>query len=262
MPTPTAKDPGLDHWIGIAGYRLQMGMKAAAYDFSRAMLDSPNLGHQTTRQTHGAYTYKGTLSGDSSHNVAAGLQALMLLDSQVYLDVGKNAGDAAIIARVNTSQQGETIPFGSMVTWSLPFQTDAHEHAAVNVVGTLANHWKPGASALTATGTTTAVQMTRAVAADEEIIFAVMEADYPAPSAGSTLVGKLQSATDEVFTTPVDRITLSSIGATFGAQSDVLAGAFSANLWWRISWTVTGTTPTRYPIAAFGWRLSNNYLIP
>lgn len=260
MPTPQIKDTGLANWTGLGGYRLQLGLNQKGWEASREMLASPNLGEDVTKQRHGAFSYRVPLSGNSNQNIQDGLAALQRSAAQeIFIDVGENVGDHATIGRGLIDSGGTTWPAHQLVTFSTTFQPGNHEHVVVNPVGTLANHWKPGAAALAATGNTTSVQMTHAITADEELVFAVMEPDYPGPSAASTLVGKLQSATDAIFTTPVDRITLPSIGAAAGAEMDVLAGAITGSLWWRIAWTVTGSTPTRYPIAAFGYRKSSTY---
>lgn len=262
MPTPQAKDPGIHHYLGLDGYRLQLGLRSMGWDANRTVLPGNYLGNEVMQDLHGAYDYKIPLAGDKSEAIILALEALYRAGTTPVLltSVGKSAGDYAIIGRGKINGLPNSRTFNQVATWDTIWGAGDGEHVALNITGCLANHWAPGASALTATGNTAAIQMVRAVTADEEIIFVVQEADYPGPSAGSTLVGKLQSATDQAFTTPVDRITLSSIGATRGAESGVLAGAFSANLWWRIAWTVTGSTPTRYPIGAFGWRPSSTYV--
>lgn len=259
MPTATLKDAGVHHYPGLSGYRIQTA-RALGWDANRTLLDAGYLGVETLDAVHGAFTYKVPISGDTTPAIKDGLLALQRsTDPVIYTDVGKDVGTAAVIGRGKIDGLPNQHSFNTLATFSTTFCAGDGEHVAVNPVGTLANHWAPGASALAATGTTTPVQFTDAVAADEELIFAVQEASYPGPSAGSTLTAVLKSATDQVFTTPVTRITLTAIGATFGAETGVLAGAISANLWWRVDWALTGTTPTRYPTAAFAKRPSSTY---
>ena len=265
MPTPVTKDPGLYHWAGIDGYRFQLGMRELGFDWQRAMLESPNLGGDSTRQVHGVHTFLNTLTGDSSAAIDDAIHTLRRSTTQqVLINVGKDDGDAAMISRGYLGGgSGVSHQATALTTFTVPFQSDEHEHAAINAVGTLANYWTPGAAALAATANGTAIQFTEAVAVDDEILFAFMEPDFPGPSAASTLAGDLFSATDQIFTTPVSRVAgLGTIGATLGVKSGVVSGVLAANLWWRVQWTVTGATPTRYPIAAFVKRKKAGYQEP
>ncbi len=258
MPTPVTKEVGLCHWTGVgdstAGYRFQLGLRELGFDWSRVMLDAPNLGHKTTRQVHGAFQFLNTLAGDLSAAIDDALHYIRRTTSQmVLLDVGENAGDGAMISRgYGGGSHGGSHTHGQISTFSLPWQTDQHEHAAVNAVGTLANHWKTGATAVSATANGTAVQFTEAVVAGEEILFAWMEPDYPGPGAGTGLTGDLYYADDEAFTINATAAVtgLGAIGATDGALSGVTSGAIATDKWWRVQWTVTGAD-VRYPVAAF-----------
>lgn len=61
---------------------------------------------------------------------------------------------------------------------------------------------------------------------------------------------KLQSASDAVFTTPVDRVTF-GVAGTVGAQRAQVSGPIT-DTWWRLVWTITGTTPSVSFAAAAG----------
>ena len=256
MPAVEVKDQSFNHFLLLDGYRFAGSVRTQGWNSARTMLPADYLGNLAMDQVHGAFDYRIPLAGDASIAILTALEDFQRRDSTLVLltDVGLNPGNAAIIGSGRTNGMPHGRETNAIATWETEWSTGDHEHVAQNSVGTLENRIAPGSSALTATGNGTAVLMAAAVSAEEELVFAVHEPEFPGPTSGSTLVGVLESATDQVFTTPVPRITLPSIGDTRGSEFLTLAGPLTGGLWWRVAWTVTGGSPQRFPVAAFGKR--------
>jgi hypothetical protein len=92
----------------------------------------------------------------------------------------------------------------------------------------------------TATGVGTAYQL-GAVSAAQKLFAAlhVLAASGTTPS----LVVKVQSDDTQAFTTPTDRITFAAQNAANAVWATPVAGAIT-DTWWRVTWTITGTTPS------------------
>lgn len=92
----------------------------------------------------------------------------------------------------------------------------------------------------TTTGVGTAYQL-GAVSAVQDLFAAlhVLVASGTTPS----LVVKVQSASNQAFTTPNDRITFAAQNAANAVWATPVAGAIT-DTWWRVTWTITGTTPS------------------
>jgi hypothetical protein len=92
----------------------------------------------------------------------------------------------------------------------------------------------------TTTGVGTAYQL-GAVSAVQKLYAAlhVLAASGTTPS----LVVKVQSASNQAFTTPNDRITFTAQNVANAAWATPVPGAIT-DTWWRITWTITGTTPS------------------
>jgi hypothetical protein len=104
----------------------------------------------------------------------------------------------------------------------------------------------PRATARTVSGTGVARQL-GAVSATQRLWAAL---HVPAAS-GTTpsLTVRVQSDDNAGFTSPTDRITFTA-AAGRTAQMSSVAGAIT-DQWWRVTWTVTGTTPSfRFSVAA------------
>ena len=54
MPTPQAKDTGIYHYLGLDGYRIQLGLRSMGWDANRTMLPANYLGNEVMQDAHGA----------------------------------------------------------------------------------------------------------------------------------------------------------------------------------------------------------------
>lgn len=106
----------------------------------------------------------------------------------------------------------------------------------------------PPGTARTAAGNGTAVQ--RPPAAVGQHVYASLHVLSVAGTASPTLTVKVQSAADQAFTTPTDRLTFAAAGARTG-QALRVAGPIT-DTWWRVTWSVTGTAPSFLFAAAVG----------
>lgn len=256
------KDLSRNHYLVLDGYRIAGCLRTQGWDAKRTVLGANYIGNDTLEDCLGAFDYKIPLAGDvtpailDALNDFASRDATVAASNSVLLtDAGLAPGNAAIIGNGRVNGIPADRNFDAIATWDVIWGSTDNEHVIQNSVGTLANHIAPTSSALTASGDGVAVEMAAEVFANEEIGFAVHEPDSPGPTSGSTLVGVLESAIDSIFTTPIVRITLAALGDTRGSEFDTLAGPLPAGLFWRVAWTITGGSPERYPIAAFGKRL-------
>ncbi|NJP75232.1 hypothetical protein [Streptomyces sp. C1-2] len=106
----------------------------------------------------------------------------------------------------------------------------------------------PPGTARTTTGTGTALNL-GGVAARKRLYAAL----HVLSVAGTTpsLTARVESAADEAFTAPTTRLTFTA-ATTPGGQILRTTGDAITDAWWRIAWTVTGTTPSFLFAAALG----------
>lgn len=92
----------------------------------------------------------------------------------------------------------------------------------------------------TITGVGTAYQL-GAVSAVQKLFAAlhVLAVSGVTPS----LVVKVQSSSNQAFTVPNDRITFTAQNAANAVWATPVVGAIT-DTWWRVTWTITGTTPS------------------
>jgi hypothetical protein len=106
----------------------------------------------------------------------------------------------------------------------------------------------PPGTARTTTGSGTAIQI-GAVTAGKSL-YAALHVYSISGSATPTITVKVQSDDNSGMTTPTDRITFTAATAVGGQYSSV-AGAVTDD-WWRITWTISGTTPSFLLVATAG----------
>lgn len=147
---------------------------------------------------------------------------------------GTAVGDVAFLTRVN---QGQFVPLAGKVGDAPRVQVMAVGDQRV-VRGQVAHPF----AARTANGNGGAV--TLAGPSSTQRLWAAFHCTTFSGSATPTLTVKVQSATDNVFTTPVDRITFTTLSNATGSQfASTAVGAYTATHH-RVTWTVTGTTPS------------------
>lgn len=129
---------------------------------------------------------------------------------------------------------GEVAPWasGSKGSWPLARGQFAH----------------PPGTARTATGTGTGLQL-GAVAAGKRLYAAlhVLSVSGTTPS----LTARVESSVDNTFASPTTRATFTAAAAA-GGQILRTDGTAITDTWWRVAWTITGTTPSFLFAAALG----------
>lgn len=98
------------------------------------------------------------------------------------------------------------------------------------------------------TGSGTAYQL-GAVAAGQKVYANLHVLDVSGTST-PTITVKVQSDNDSGFASPTDRFSFAAATAV-GGESVRAAGAITDD-WWRVSWTITGSTPSFLFLVTFG----------
>jgi hypothetical protein len=106
----------------------------------------------------------------------------------------------------------------------------------------------PPGTARTATGTGTGLEV-GAVAAGARLYAAlhVLSVSGTTPS----LTARVESSADNTFAAPTTRLTFAAATAA-GGQALRTDGSAITDTWWRVAWTVTGTTPSFMFAATLG----------
>lgn len=106
----------------------------------------------------------------------------------------------------------------------------------------------PPGTPRTATGTGTGLNL-GAITAGRRMYAAlhVLSAAGPTPS----ITARVESAPDNTFAAPTTRITFTAATAA-GGQIQRTAGTAITDAWWRMAWTISGTTPSFLFVASLG----------
>lgn len=107
----------------------------------------------------------------------------------------------------------------------------------------------PPGTARTATGTGTGLQV-GAVAAGKRM-YAALHVLSVAGTAAPTITGRVESSVDNTFAAPTTRLTFTAATAV-GGQIARTDGTAITDAWWRMAWTISGTTPSFLFAAALG----------
>lgn len=145
---------------------------------------------------------------------------------------GGNVGDLAYLTRGLADDYKFGAKHGDLVAWSA--QLDTNWPVARGKI------MHPQGTARTTTGNGTGVQL-GAVSAVQRM-YACLHVLSIAGTATPSITVKLQSDTSNAFAAPTDRITFNAATALGGQASSVLGAV--TDTWWRVVWTITGTTPS------------------
>lgn len=106
----------------------------------------------------------------------------------------------------------------------------------------------PPGTARTATGTGTGLNL-GAVATNKRLYAAlhVLSASGTTPS----LTARVESSVDNTFASPTTRLTFTAATAS-GGQIQRTSGTAITDTWWRVAWTISGTTPSFLFVASLG----------
>lgn len=216
--------------VRLGGYDLTGDSNKIAASYGVAALDNTVLGNKTKSNAAGLKTTKVSVAGfwDSTNDGA--IFADISLADILTFGFSSTEGDVAYFQK---AMQGSYVT-GDQVGKLLPFVLTA-EAAGDLIRGTLVAN-KTG---ITATGFGTGFQL-GAVSASQAVYAALHVT--AATGSGEDDVIIVQSSPDNTWATPTTRITFA--GATaIGAQLLSAAGAIT-DTWWRIGYTITGSTPS------------------
>jgi hypothetical protein len=107
----------------------------------------------------------------------------------------------------------------------------------------------PPGTARTSTGTGTGLNV-GAVAAGKRL-YASLHVLSVAGTATPTITGRVESSVDNTFASPTTRLTFAAATAV-GGQILRTDGTAITDTWWRVAWTISGTTPSFLFAAALG----------
>ena len=225
----------------LTGYSNEVSLESEVTD-----LDTTTFGNAgwRTRQA-GLYTASAEVKGFYEAGDAAKPDDRLFADLGAsalpvsFLPLGATDANAAYFVKGMRGSYGFGAPVGDMLTWTSSLQADSQL-----VRGQVAN-----AVARTATGTGTSLEL-GAVGATQRV-WAIMHVTALAGTDTPTLTVVVQGDTATNFPSPA---TVASFTAATTTTSQVVSGAVgaSADSWYRLSWTITGTNPSFSFIAAIG----------
>jgi hypothetical protein len=107
----------------------------------------------------------------------------------------------------------------------------------------------PPGTARTASGTGTGLNL-GAVATNKRM-YTSLHVLSVAGTATPTITARVESSVDNTFASPTTRLTFTAATAV-GGQILRTAGTAITDTWWRVAWTISGTTPSFLFAAALG----------
>jgi len=179
-------------------------------------------------------------AGDTSLVDDAAWAGLGVVDAWTIGPVGAAVGDLAYLAKSLQANYS----LGGAVGDVAPWKADASGSWPL-VRGSVAH---PPGTARTATGAGTGVNL-GAVAAGQRLYATMHVLSVSGTTPSITAI--VESDDNSGFTSATTRLTFAAATAR-GAQIDRSSGSAITDSWWRVSWTVAGTTPSFLFAAAFG----------
>lgn len=223
-----------DAQIFIAGHNFSGQSNAVALDYSADMLDATTFGQTTRINAGGLKSVVGNVAGnwDSSATTAVdpvSFARIATADVPVVIAEDGDVGDTAYLKRVVPSEYTVGDQIGELLPFSVGFEgSDSHPL----VRGKLFHN---GSATGNVTGT--AIQLGAVTAS--QFLYAALHV----MSGSGAFIVKVQSASDQAFTTPNDRITFSTVATGTAVASEWgtrVAGAIT-DTWWRITATNPAT---------------------
>lgn len=203
---------------------------------------------------YGVETRDDTVFGDDTKSSAAGIKTVSFAH-EGYFDTGTGGADEVLYGKVGVADVPMSISPQSGAEGELAyfFKSLQGKYATGAKVGDLLNFQVSGGAnsdlvrgkvmlngTKTATGTSTPIQLGAVSAAQR--LFAALHLLVVSGTTPSLTV-KVQSAPTEGFAAPTDRITFAAQNAAIGVWATPLAGPVT-DTWWRISYTISGGTPS------------------
>lgn len=209
---------------------------------------------------------------DSTNYASNGWKEVMggLASAEVAAEGQWEAGDPSKVDDASWSQLGGVGPWsisanngaavGDLAYLTNAMRADYKMFDAVGEIapwtGTAKSSWPmargqfahPPGTARTATGTGTGLQL-GAVALDKRLYASlhVLSVSGTTPS----ITARVESSVDNTFGAPTTRLTFTAASAV-GGQILRTTGSAITDTWWRVAWTISGTTPSFMFAAALG----------
>jgi hypothetical protein len=230
--------------LHLGGYELSGISNSIGIDYGAEMKDDTVFGTAGTRSNKpGLKTVKINGHGfwDADYDEALYNRIGAAREVASLTPEGQTVGDRAFFTRgVNGAYNPLTGEIGELVGFDIDL-------AAAN---TLLVRGQVGAlGTKTVTGTGSGIQLGAVLAAQK--IYAALHVKNTIAGTTPTLNVIVESDDNSGFTTPTTRLTFTQVTTVIGAQWQELAGAITDD-WWRVKWTLGGTTPS-YPLfVSFG----------
>ena len=218
-------------------------LNAVALNYSAEALEVTRLGDNTRKKIGGL---KGvTVNAEGFVDPATSDEYLFNRIAAVAeaVTIGKDGGAAGDPAFIFQASAAGYNPVGGAVGEVVKFSFDAEASDSDLVDATILHT----AAATTASGSSTP-QNLGAVLSTEKL-YATLHAF--AASAADTLDIIIESDVDAGFASPTTRATFTQITAAAGEWITPVVGPIT-DTWWRISWTIAGTSPSFDFVVAMG----------
>lgn len=221
-----------DAKIFLAGYDFSAQSNTVALAYAADMLDATTFGQTTRINTAGLKSAVGSAAGHWDATATTSVDPVSFArvgtaDLPLAIAEDGDVGDTAYLKRVTLGQYSIGGQIGELLPYSVTFEgTDGQPL----VRGALLHN-------ASATGNVTGTAIELGAVGASGYLYAALHVF----SGSGEFIVKVQSASDEVFTSPNDRITFSTVATGTAVASEWatrVAGAIT-DTWWR----VTATNP-------------------
>lgn len=227
----------------LDGYDLSGDLNLISIDYSAELQDSTTLGNASRLRSGGLKDIKAGIEG-FFNMPAIDIQGVLFNKIGVAntpCTVSPIAGAEGDRAFLFMATEGNYAP-GAAIGEMLKFSADAQGSGELVRGMVLLNGTK------TATGNGTAFQL-GAVGATQKLYASAHILTVSGSTPSVTL--KVQSDDNSGMTTPTDRITLAAANAVGAQFATPVAGAITDD-WWRVTWTISGGTPSFAMVVSVG----------
>lgn len=228
--------------VYLAGYDLSGQLNQASLDYAAAVLDETTFGATTRTNKGGLLSANGAVEGlwDSSSATAPDpvIQARIGVSDlpTVMVPQGATIGNIAYLFRTLGAKYSQGSPVGGLLKFSLALPGTGGQPL---VRGKLLH-------CASASGNVTGTSVQLGAVSSTQFAYGALQV----LSGSGSFVVKVQSASDQAFTSPTDRITFAAVatGTAISSEWSSFTGP-TTDTWWRI----TATNPaTRNFVVAVG----------
>ena len=225
-----------DAKLYLGARNLTGDLMGVALNYSAEMLENTRLGDATRKKKAGLKGVTCNAEGVVDSSTSEGFLFDRIAAADEPVTIGANGGAAGDLAYIFKAAAANYTPGGSIGELH-KFSFDAEAADSDLIRGTILHV----AAAATASGSSTPQEL-GAISSIQKL-YATLHAI--AASAGDTLDVIIESDTLVGFSTPVTRATFTQIagGLPAGEWLTPVDGPIT-DTWWRISWTITGASPS------------------